>query len=111
MVEEAVAFCKRNMKVSTVIDPETGKRKDRTEYPLEAIREIILNNSKKVCGGIGRFPHTFYGDEISLSKCTTTISGRLLILMGIILFPRPLLTIIPVVPSTKIPASYFGKNP
>ncbi|MBE5955793.1 MAG: AAA family ATPase [Lachnospiraceae bacterium] len=43
MVEEAVAFCKRNMKVSTIIDPETGKRKDRTEYPLEAIREVILN--------------------------------------------------------------------
>lgn len=43
MVEEAVAFCKRNIKIRTVIDPETGKRKDRTEYPIEAIREVILN--------------------------------------------------------------------
>lgn len=43
MVEEAVAFCRRNMKVRTRIDPETGVRKDRTEYPIEAIREAILN--------------------------------------------------------------------
>ena len=43
MVDDAIAFCKRNMKVQTIIDPETGKRKDRTEYPIEAIREAVLN--------------------------------------------------------------------
>ena len=43
MVEEAVAFCRRNMKVRTIIDPETGTRKDRTEYPMSAIREAVLN--------------------------------------------------------------------
>lgn len=43
MVEEAVAFCKRNMRVSTIIDPESGMRRDKTEYPLTAIREAILN--------------------------------------------------------------------
>lgn len=43
MVDEAITFCKRNMKVQTIIDPETGKRRDRTEYPIEAIREAILN--------------------------------------------------------------------
>lgn len=43
MVEEAVAFCRRNMKVRTIIDPLTGARKDRTEYPVNAIREAILN--------------------------------------------------------------------
>jgi len=43
MVEEAVAFCRRNMKVATVIDPQTGLRKDRTEYPLTAVREAVLN--------------------------------------------------------------------
>lgn len=43
MVEETLAFCRRNMKVRTIIDPETGVRKDRTEYPIEAIRESILN--------------------------------------------------------------------
>ena len=31
------------MKVRTVIDSETGRRKDRTEYPLVAVREAILN--------------------------------------------------------------------
>lgn len=43
MVDDAITFCKRNMKVQTIIDPETGKRKDRTEYPIEAIREAVLN--------------------------------------------------------------------
>ena len=31
------------MKVKTVIDPNTGKRTDSTEYPVNAIREAILN--------------------------------------------------------------------
>ncbi len=43
MVEEAIGFCRRNMKVRTIIDPETGLRKDRTEYPITAIREAVLN--------------------------------------------------------------------
>ena len=43
MVEEAQQFCLRNMKVRTIIDPSTGKRTDRTEYPPDAIREAILN--------------------------------------------------------------------
>ena len=43
MVEEAQQFCLRNMKVRTIIDPNTGKRTDRTEYPPDAIREAILN--------------------------------------------------------------------
>lgn len=43
MVEDAVAFCRRNMKVRTIIDSVTGARNDRTEYPIEAIREAVLN--------------------------------------------------------------------
>ncbi|MGN8895919.1 ATP-binding protein [Flavonifractor sp. HCP28S3_F3] len=43
MAEEALAFCQRNMKVRTIIDKETGKRTDRTEYPMDAIREAVLN--------------------------------------------------------------------
>ena len=43
MVEETVAFCKRNMKVKTIIDAETGKRMDKLEYPVKAIREAVLN--------------------------------------------------------------------
>lgn len=43
MTEEALAFCKRSMKMRTIIDPETGLRTDRTEYPINALREIILN--------------------------------------------------------------------
>lgn len=43
MLQEAISFCRRNMKVSTIIDPQTGERKDETEYPIEAIREIVVN--------------------------------------------------------------------
>ena len=43
MLTEALRFCKRNMKIRTIIDPKTGQRADRTEYPIEAVREIILN--------------------------------------------------------------------
>ena len=43
MLTEALSFCKRNMKVKTVIDPGTAERVDRPEYPIEAIREAVLN--------------------------------------------------------------------
>lgn len=42
MLEEAIAFVRRNMKVKTIITDE-GKRSDRPEYPLKAVREIVLN--------------------------------------------------------------------
>ncbi len=43
MLQEALSFCKRNMKIQTKIDPNTGERVDKTEYPMEALREAILN--------------------------------------------------------------------
>lgn len=43
MLSDAISFCKRNMKIQTVIDPNTGERNDKFEYPIEAIREAILN--------------------------------------------------------------------
>ena len=43
MRDEAVAFVMRNMKTSTTIDERTGNRIDRPEYPVVAIREIIIN--------------------------------------------------------------------
>lgn len=43
LVEETIAFCRRNMKTRTIIDPATGKRRDKTEYPVNAIREAVLN--------------------------------------------------------------------
>lgn len=43
MVEDALNFCKRNMKIRTIIDPNTGERTDRPEYPVDALREAILN--------------------------------------------------------------------
>lgn len=43
MLSEAISFCIRNMKTRTIINPDTGERMDRTEYPIEAIREAVLN--------------------------------------------------------------------
>lgn len=43
MLEGAMQFVSRNMRTKTIIDPRTGKREDRTDYPITAIREAILN--------------------------------------------------------------------
>jgi len=42
LLEGAISFVHRNIKVKTIID-DKGKRADKQEYPLKAIREIILN--------------------------------------------------------------------
>lgn len=43
MLSGALSFCKRNMRSRTIIDPNTGERMDKSEYPIEAIREAVLN--------------------------------------------------------------------
>ena len=43
MLEQAIKFVVNNMRVSTRIDSKSGKRDDISEYPITAIREIILN--------------------------------------------------------------------
>lgn len=42
MLEEAVEFVRRNCRTKTIIDSD-GNRKDKTEYPIKAVREAILN--------------------------------------------------------------------
>ena len=42
MVDEAVDFVNRNSRHSTIIDAK-GRRADRDEYPLKAVREAVLN--------------------------------------------------------------------
>ena len=43
MLDQTIAFIRKNMKTKTIIHPDTGKREDRTEYPVTAIREAVLN--------------------------------------------------------------------
>lgn len=43
MLDQAITFVRKNMKTKTIINPDTGRREDRTEYPILAIREAILN--------------------------------------------------------------------
>lgn len=43
MLEQAMQFVRKNMRNRTIIDAETGKREDRTDYPIIAVREAIVN--------------------------------------------------------------------
>ena len=43
MLSDGLAFVRRDMKHATVIDRETGLRKDRSEYPIAAVCELLLN--------------------------------------------------------------------
>lgn len=43
MLDEALAFVQKNMSVRTIVDAGTGKRRDRPEYPVKAVREAVLN--------------------------------------------------------------------
>ncbi|MDO4303256.1 MAG: ATP-binding protein [Bacillota bacterium] len=43
MLETAIGFVRKNMRTKTIIDNNTGKRQDRTDYPVTAIREAVLN--------------------------------------------------------------------
>lgn len=42
MLEEAMAFVRRNIRIATIIN-NNGVREDRPEYPLKAVREVVLN--------------------------------------------------------------------
>ena len=44
MLDQAIAFVRKNMRTKTIINPKTGKREDRTDYPITAIREALLNS-------------------------------------------------------------------
>lgn len=43
MIDSAIQFVRKNIRVSTAISPETGKRTDSFEYPMTAVREVIVN--------------------------------------------------------------------
>jgi len=43
MLEEAMSFVRKNMRSRSYIDTVTGRRVDAFEYPLTAIREVIVN--------------------------------------------------------------------
>lgn len=43
LVQGAMAFVRRNMRTATRVSPTTGGREDILEYPLEAVREVIVN--------------------------------------------------------------------
>lgn len=44
MLEGTLIFLRKNMKTKIIINPQTGKRDNITEYPMEALREAIANS-------------------------------------------------------------------
>lgn len=44
MVKLSVEFIMKNMKKRTIIHKETGERLDKMEYPVDAIREAVINS-------------------------------------------------------------------
>ena len=43
MLNGGLAFVRKNMKVATIINTKTGEREDIPQYPLDAVREALLN--------------------------------------------------------------------
>ena len=43
MLEGSLAFVRTNMRTATTIDPKTGARRDTPQYPMDAVREAVLN--------------------------------------------------------------------
>lgn len=43
MLEGTMRFLSKNMSVKTIIKTDTGERVDKTEYPIIALREAVLN--------------------------------------------------------------------
>lgn len=43
MLDSALLFVRNNMRTRVIIDSETGKRTDKTDYPMNAVREAVLN--------------------------------------------------------------------
>ena len=43
MLSQALAFVRKNIRTKTIVNGYTGERNDRPDYPLTAIREVLLN--------------------------------------------------------------------
>lgn len=43
MLQGALQFVRKNMRMKTIVNPKTGEREDQTDYPLLAVREAIVN--------------------------------------------------------------------
>jgi len=43
MLDGALSFVKNNMRIATRVDAVTGQRTDEPQYPMDAVREAILN--------------------------------------------------------------------
>lgn len=59
MLEEAVEFVRKNSRTKTIIGQD-GQRHDKTEYPMKAVREAILN-------ALVHRDYSFYTESIPVS--------------------------------------------
>ena len=82
MLDGALKFVNRNMKVSTIIDENTGKRVDKTQYPIAAVREAVVNalvhRDYSIHTEGKPIQLTMYGDRIEI-KNPGGLYGRLMV--------------------------------
>ena len=43
ILSQALNFVRKNLRNKTIIDPNSGERKDTWDYPITAVREVLLN--------------------------------------------------------------------
>ena len=43
MLTQAISFVRKNIRTKTIINSKTGERSDVPDYPIDAVREVILN--------------------------------------------------------------------
>lgn len=43
MLTQAIAFVRKNTRTKTIVDSKTGERRDVSDYPITAVREVVLN--------------------------------------------------------------------
>lgn len=43
MLSQTLNFVRKNLRKKTIIDPSTGERRDMWDYPITAVREVLLN--------------------------------------------------------------------
>ena len=80
MLEQAIDFVCKNMRTKTIINPRTGRREDRTDYPVTAVREVLLNyiNIVIAVSFVAVTVRGIQGDLAMLMFCIPSGMGRAL---------------------------------
>lgn len=69
LIEQALNFVRRNMRIAALFENGTGRRRDVPEYPLEAVREALTNAvAHRDYGSPGRVQLHIFEDRLEVSN-------------------------------------------